>query len=183
MGTANEEVTVAGTGDVWIADVGTDFPADIDTPVDEGDWFKLGYVAENGVELTIGRTTKDINAWNADDPIRIIQRGKPKSAKFTMQQLNSETLLLAAGGGTYEDGVYTEDEDTPAPEKAYIFEARDGDETVRFMFARGQITDDVSFKLVSEDPINFPVTVRFLKADEGPSLTVQGVDEPTNEET
>lgn len=180
MAPTSEEVIVAGTGGVYMGDVGSEWPADIDTPIDEDVFLNLGYIDEDGAAITVGRTTKDINAWNADDPIRILQRGKPKSAKFTMQQLNSETLLLAVGGGDYTDGVYTEEDDTPAPEKAFIFEAVDGDKVVRFMFARGQVTDDVTFSLVSEDPINFPVTVRFLKPDTGSSLTIQGVDEPVD---
>lgn len=170
-GTDASELVVAGTGSLWVAPVGTSFPAEItDTPA-LPDWTALGYTDEDGVEFSFDRSSKDIPGWQSQEALRSIITSIPKQFSCKLMQWNADTLLLAMGGGTITEpsagtALYEPPEPSYVDERAVIIEGVDGDNTVRFFFRRCTIAEALEFSFVREDPTMLPVTMKVLASDD-----------------
>lgn len=167
------EVVVAGTGHVWRATVGTAFPANISTAVDETLWAELGYTTPDGVKLSFGRDVQEVFGWQSRNPLRIITKEQPRTIMCSFLQFNQNTWLTANGGGTWTTptaGNYLYQPPAPDYEDtfAYIVEASDGTaHKYRFCFRKVENMAGVDFDLKRTDALMLPVTVKVLEADGG----------------
>lgn len=164
------EVVVAGTGAIYRAPVGTDFPASISDAVDEAAWFDLGYASEEGAKFSFARESNKLGAWQSFDPIRTIVTSVPKSIATELLQWNGETLKTALGGGTITEPETGEFEFEPADpgdvdEFALIVEGTDGDKHYRFCYRKSAVEDPVEFDFVRSDAAKLPVKFTVLAAD------------------
>lgn len=171
MSLESSEVAVGATGHIWRAPVGTAFPTNISTAVNESLWTELGYTTEEGVRFTFGRETNEVGAWQSYDPVRIISTKIPKEIAHDFLQFNQNTWATAMGGGTWT-GTSPNFEYTPPAESyvdqfAEIIEFTDGDSSYRFCYRKVQNMSGVEFSLTRENPVVLPVTVKVLAADGG----------------
>lgn len=167
-----EEIVVAGNGHLWRAPVGTAFPVNIDTAVDETLWAELGFTSEAGPRFTFGRETTSIKGWQSRDPLRIITTATPRSIKADLMQLNQYTFNTAMGGGTWSTqsaGLYKWT--PPAPEFvdefALIVELIDGAEKVRFCYRKVYNQSATEIAAVNNAALMLPVDFAVLTADGG----------------
>jgi hypothetical protein len=183
MANDSTEVRVYGDGGVYVADVGTEFPASISEAIDLDDWTNLGFLTEEGPRFSFGRETTDLLAWQSMDPIRVLTTAAPKTIAFDLMQSNRHTLEMALGGGTITEPSPGEFEFEPADpsdiyERALIVEMVDGAFTYRFCYRKVTQDGAVEFAGVRTDSTNFAVTMKVLAADAGEKpYLVQSDDE------
>lgn len=175
-------VRVALAGRIWAADEGTTVPADIDTPPGVG-YTDLGFTNEDGVVFTIGRDTQDIAGWPSRDPLRRLVTAEPKTAAFTLRQLDRETWVNSLGGTLTESGVGTglwrwEPDEGDIPTKVILVEFEDGDLKYRFGFRRAQNLAAVEFSLVNNDAVNLPNEWSALAVGGGVKSWFMDTDDP-----
>lgn len=182
MANESSEVRAYGDGSLYVADVGTAFPATIDAVVDTGDWSELGFLTEDGVTPEFGQETKDVGAWQSGDPVRILLTKKPKSVAFNMLQTNRDTLALALGGGDFTTSgtgwQFEPADESFLDQRALIVEARDGDYTYRIMYRKAQREGAVKFDFKRTDATAFSITMRILAADGGLKPFLIQTDDP-----
>lgn len=166
------DIRVAGVASIFLAPLGTAFPAWEVAPADP--WVDLGYVTPDGITANYGREVTEIYAMQAADPVRIISTRMPKTIAFSMMQQGRDQLILALGGGTYaleaaETDVYryTPPDPSTIDEREMLVEMIDGLYTYRWEYKRVMNREGVEQKLLREDSANFPVTMGILiPADE-----------------
>lgn len=165
------EVAVGGDGNVWRAPVGTAFPTNISTAVNEILWTELGYLTEEGVRFNFGRETNEIGAWQSFDPVRVVVTEVPKEISHDLRQLNQNTWATAMGGGTWAGSAPNYEYTPPLPsfidEFSEIVEFRDGDEKYRFCFHRVIVSSPLEFNTVRDDALTLPVTIQVLAPPSG----------------
>lgn len=166
------ELAVAGTGHIWRGVVGTAFPTDISTAVDETLWTELGFTSTDGVKFSFGRDVQEIFGWQSRSPLRIITKEQPRTIAASFLQFNQNTWVTAMGGGTWSTpsaGKYLYQPPAADYEDvfAYIVEASDGSSKYRWCFRKVQNMSGVDFNLTRTDVITLPVTVKVLEADGG----------------
>jgi hypothetical protein len=168
------EIVVAGMQRIYVGPVGSDLPDSIE---DEPDGFyDLGYTTEDGLAVSFGKDTDDLQSSQSLDPVRKLVTAAPKTVTASLRQFNAETLTLALGGGTVDgdDDAWTFE---PAPpsfidERALIIEGEDGDVKLRIMYARAMVSEAVEFTLVNTAGLVFPLTFAILASV--PPFLVQG---------
>jgi hypothetical protein len=103
-----DQVLVGAFGNIFVADAGTALPANYTAAVAaiaaETTFKSLGYVDENGISFTSGKTQTDIPSWQTADPIRTILTGRTGSFTAALMQINESTLPFALGGGAWTQG-------------------------------------------------------------------------------
>lgn len=161
------DIRVAGQAFIYLAPLGTAFPAWEVAPADP--WVDLGYVTPDGITATYGREVTEIYAMQSADPVRVIATKTPKTIAFDMMQQGRDQLLLAMGGGAYalealETDVYryTPPDASVIDERAMLVEMIDGTNIYRWEYKRVQNREGVEEKLVREDAATFPVTMQIL---------------------
>lgn len=177
------EVVVAGTGRVYVAPVGTPFPASIAEPIDPDDWEDVGYCTPEGATFNFGREINRVMAWQSFDPVRMVVTAVPKTVGFQLLQWNQATLKLALGGGTvnaYEGGEYEYEpaDESFVDERALIVTGEDGDRSYRFCFRKAINEAGVEFDFVRENPSQLPISMVVLAADGGLKPYVIQTDDP-----
>ncbi len=170
MSLETEEITVPLTGHIWRGVVGTAFPTNISTAVNETLWTELGYTTEAGPRFKFGRETKAIKGWQSRDVLRMLVTSKPKSIAFDLLQLNQNTFNTAMGGGTWTEPTagnykYVPPLDEYVDEFALIVEFSDGADDVRFCYRKVFNQTPAEFTLKADDAITLPVDCMVLQAD------------------
>lgn len=170
------DIRVAGDAKIWLAPLGTAFPA-WDVAPGTG-WVELGYVTPDGVTFNFGREVTEIFAMQSAEPVRVVNTRTPRTVAFSMMQQGREQLILALGGGTVADEAgatgafrFTPPDASVVDERAMLIEMIDGVHTYRWEMPRVQNREGVEEKLMREDSANFPVTMQILvPSDGGPSF-------------
>lgn len=184
MALESSELVVTGTGHIYVAPVGTAFPASIDAVVSHNvGWIDLGYATEEGARFSFGREINEAFGWQSADPLRLISTRRPKSVAFDLMQWNQHTVQLALGGGTVTEPVsgqyeYAPPADSYIDERALIVEGTDGDYTYRFCYRKAFNQATVEFAFVRENPVVFPIDMKILAADGGLSPYIVQTDDP-----
>jgi len=93
-----DQILVGSNGAVWVAPTGTALPTDVDGALNAA--FKsLGYLSPQGPEISNGKTTNDIRAWQSFDPIATRVTEATLQVNFELMEWDSKTITLAFGGG------------------------------------------------------------------------------------
>lgn len=165
MANESDEVRAYGDGSLYVAPVGTAFPADAEEAI-TGDWTQLGFVTDDGVVPEFGQETTDVPAWQSADPVRILLTKKPKKIDFSLLQVNLDTLSLALGGGEVTaagDGWKFEPADESfLDQRALILEGIDGDLVYRICYRKAQKEGAVTFPLSRTKASEFKISMRIL---------------------
>lgn len=157
----SDNVVVAGTGDVYVAPEGTALPADLAALI--APWANLGYIGEDGATFTMSRDQEDVNAWQSQDPVRVLVTNEPKTVEFELLEFGSpDAVQLALRGGTITvaAGVATLAPPVAGSQdvRAMVIEAEDDGATFRFCYSRVALSDDVELQLVKSDATRLPLT-------------------------
>jgi hypothetical protein len=165
------EVRVAGTGRVLVAKVGTAMPP-IGTDFPAADWKDLGYTSTDGVKFTKKDKVEGVDVWQSLSSVRYVYSDREMTLKFTLMQVNEDTLPFFFGGGQVKAasaGLYTYDiAASPQPdERALAVEFRDGSAiTYRFLVPRGMVTETDDLSLTRTAAVKLGVTFSCMAVDD-----------------
>lgn len=167
------EAVVAGSGHIYVAPEGTSLPDDLAALA--APWIELGYTTEDGVTFNLARSTSDINAWQAADPIRIVETSRAITVAAVLRQFaNPDNLDAAFGGGEFTPGPTVGTYVLPGAGentvRVLVVDAIDGDDTVRFVYDRVQQMADVQSQLQRGDTVNLPLEYKVLAGAELPTI-------------
>lgn len=164
------QVRVAGTGELFIAPVGTAAPTNTSTSLNVA--FKgLGYTQEDGV--TIGRSTDrtEITAWQSTAPVRYIYNNAGLTIATAMLQSNDDVANLWWGGGSFATNTTEFKSDLPTVptgvQRAVVVEWTDGSVKNRLYVPKAEVTDTGDVTLGRTAATAFQITFTALAPDAG----------------
>lgn len=167
------QVRVAGTGELFLAPVGTALPAAADTALNIA-FNGYGYTTDDGVTLGKSIDRDGVKAWQSATPVRNIITGQELTVAATFLQSNKDILKLWLGSGDFaSDGAtgFRADVavDPVGQQFAMVLEWHDGAIVSRLVAAKVEVTDtgDVT---VAREAQQFPVTFSALPPDSGTVL-------------
>ena len=165
------EIIVAGSGEVYVAAVGTALPTTATETLNAA-FVGLGYHTEDGVSISVSPTVEEFMAWQSRQAIRREMTAQEIQVSFSLQQWNEETLPLAFGGGAISSvsGGYRYDFPTDTAslvEKAMIVDCVDGSENHRFVFTRGTVVEAVETQFSRGATALLPITFKVLGPEAG----------------
>lgn len=143
------------TGAVAVAPEGTALPTDASTAL-PSTWDDSGYVSEDGLSVTITRTTEPIRDWSKAAVRNLLTEfaGQIAAAFLQVDQFAAERMF-GASNVTVTAATTTKGElikinigaELP-PIEAWCFSMKDGDARIRVLVPRGQMTDvnQIDFK-------------------------------------
>jgi hypothetical protein len=167
------ELVVGGTGEAYVAPVGSTLPAKKPTDALDAAFFGLGYHTEDGASFSVTPDISEIGAWQSRQPIRRDLNGQDIMVSFVLQQWNEESVCLAFGGGEItevESGIFRydfPDESDVLDERALVLDVADGDDNLRFVFPRGNVTEAVETQFKRSEPAVLPITFKVLSPTDG----------------
>lgn len=166
-----DETVIAANGRVLVAPVGTAAPADV-TAAFSGTWVELGYINDDGVNPSFGKTILAVMAWQSQNPIRRKITGRDETLAFTMKQWNKFNLIFAFGGGAVTvvsagEYRYAPPDPEDLDERALAIEWEDGTKKYRLIVVRGMVSDNVQTQLQRGAESGLPVTFGINGADSG----------------
>ena len=165
------EAVVAGSGDLYIAPVGTTLPETMDDALDPA-FVKLGLVSEDGLTFSGAPSIEEFFAWQKRDPIRREMTQHEKTITFALEQWNGVNFALAFGGGEVTEvstGQYRYDfldDEAQLAEHAFVGDFSDGDKHFRLVGARGTVNDTTEVQLTRSQLGLLPVAFKILAPDE-----------------
>ena len=136
------------TGAVFVAAVGTTAPTDATTTLG-GSWTDGGYVDENGISITVNRSTTPIRDWSKSAVRNILSEfGGSIAVNFLQVDEFSANRVFGASNVSVTAATTTAGElikvsigsELP-PVEAWCFNMKDGDARIRVYIPNGQITD------------------------------------------
>ena len=178
------QVRVPGTGELFVADVGTEAPADTTTALDPA-WTGLGYTNEDGVTLSRSLEREPVNAWQSLTPLRYIYNAATLGISAAMLQSNAEVAGLWWGGGDFaetalDSGVFKADMPVipEGTEKAVLLEFKDDDITARIWVAKMDLAETGDVTLNRQGATAFQLTFNALAPDSGTVMATWLTDDP-----
>jgi hypothetical protein len=167
MANSVSNVVAGSTGGVLIAPLGTALPTAASTPLNAS--FKAaGYIGDDGVQETIGRSTDPVNAWGGD-LVKVLQSSFEVSYQFTfIESLNSDVLKAVFGDSNVTSTPASSTSGTlqaiavnsaTLPHKEFVFEIRDGAAKIRVVLPNGQVTEVGDVTYSDSGVVGYQVTV------------------------
>ena len=181
-----DELVIAGSGDLYFAPYGTVLP-DEDTAVDaalNGAFVKAGYVSEDGLTFGFNPTVEEFFAWQSRSPVRREMTGTEYMLGFTLEQWNSDNIILAFGGGSAAingaGDVLVEflQQTDQLDEVSAVCDWNDGTKKYRLVVARATISDSVEVQLQRNELAMLPVNLRTLDPGENEREMYLITDDP-----
>lgn len=136
------------TGAVFVAEVGVTAPTDATTALPSGDWEDGGYVDENGLVLTVNRSTTPIRDWSKANVRNLLSEFSGSIAigflqvdSFSVERVFGEdNVTVTAATTTKGEQIKVAIGSSLPPIEAWCFNMKDGDARIRVFVPRGQIT-------------------------------------------
>lgn len=136
------------TGAVFVAAVGATAPTDAKTALG-GSWTDGGYVDENGISITVNRSTTPIRDWSKAAVRNILSEFDVFIAvnflqvdEFSAQRVfGSSNVTKTAATTTKGELIKVSIGAQLPPIEAWCFNMKDGDARIRVYIPKGQITD------------------------------------------
>lgn len=159
MALNSANVRVAVTGALSVAPVGTTAPADSVAALNAA--FKdLGYVSDDGVTETRGRSTNTIRGWQNADVVREVVTESDFKLQATLIETKKETVELFYGSTVSGvDGSVLVKPSVTGGRKAFVLDVVDGTELIRIYIPQGEVTEVGDTVYASGEPIGFEVTI------------------------
>lgn len=120
-----------------------------------------GYIGEDGVTMTIDRSTEDIFAWGGAK-VRVITTEHSVQLAWSFLEVNTASLGLVFGTdnvSTVGDETTVKLNGTVLPHFALVIAAADGDVAVLITAADAQVAEQEDVVFVHSAPTEFGVTV------------------------
>lgn len=170
---ANSVVIPDALSNLYLAPVGTAFPADASTAPAVA-WVNAGYL-KDPPDQSRDITTNDVTMWNSDDPIATRVTEDVTELTIVFGQTTELTVPMYLGDGTWSVPSGVNARFIPAagstfPEKAVMVEITDGVKVVRFQWARMGVTKVDKLTMDKADAMTYAVTLKKLKPASGNSF-------------
>lgn len=161
------EVRVGADAQIYVAPFGTAQPSSVTTALNAAFSSALGYVSEDGIGITDGKTITNIGAMQSFYPVRQIVTGKEFDVVFTLLQINRDTFELAFGGGTWTDqgsGKTKYSPPSPSTLAEYVLVAdwQDGTISNRLVVPHCTGVDPVTMQLARSSAVDLAVKLGLL---------------------
>lgn len=157
-----DNVRVGTTGKIYVAPKGTTAPTDLVAAWAAG-WVDLGYMSDDGCEMTYSTETEDINVWQSLSPVRKILTGVDLTLAFTAMEFKKHVveLFFPSSSIITSGGVSTLSiPSAPDPdERAFGLEWEDGDSVNRLIISRGEVTERGSLTTSKGAAVGLQMTV------------------------
>lgn len=166
------QVRIPGTGELFVADVGTAAPADVTTSL-TASWTGLGYTQEDGVTLSRSLDREEVTAWQSLTPLRYIYNAANLGVAAAMLQSNADIAGLWWGGDFAEtaidSGVAKADMPTipEGTEKAVLVEFVDDTIVSRIWVARMDLAETGDINLNRQGATAFQMSFSAMAPDTG----------------
>ena len=136
------------TGAVFVADVGVTPPTDATTALPSSSWEDGGYVDENGLVLTVNRSTTPIRDWSKANVRNLLSEFSGSIAigflqvdGFSAERVfGADNVTVTAATTTNGEQIKVNIGSSLPPIEAWCFNMKDGDARIRVFVPRGQIT-------------------------------------------
>ena len=118
----------------------------------------LGYISEDGVEVTPERKTDDIKAWQNGKIVRTVVTEAKTMYKFTLIETTKASIEFAFGTTVTQvvaEGTYTADPSATGGRKSFIFDVIDGANIRREYLAEGELTSLGAVKFAGGEAIAY----------------------------
>jgi len=179
------QVRVAGTGELFLAPVGTALPTAASAELG-AEFDGYGFTTEDGVTLSKSVEREGIPAWQSTTPVRYLITGQELTIGCTFLQSNEDILKLWLGSGDFaaDDGVapdngYRADVsiDPVGVQFAAVLEWKDGSIVSRLVVAKVEVTETGDVTLARQ-ATQFPVTFGAIAPDSGDVLATWLTTDP-----
>lgn len=139
-----------------------------------------GYVSEDGLELTIDRSTNDIKDWSGVVVKKILETFSGE-LKWTQLETNEQSLKNFAGESNVTVTAATSSTGTRTtvkikadelPHKSWYFRMKDGGTKILIFVPDGQVTSTDTITFSATDAIKWPVTLSCYPDSSGNSIYI-----------
>jgi hypothetical protein len=164
-----EDLVVAANGHVYVAPTSATLPTDESESLDS-DFVDLGYLTEAGVTVSPSMSITSVQPWQSFYSIRELVTAREMNVSMELLQFNSETTILAFGGGTVtEESTGHFKMVPPSPEtidkRAAVIDWQDGEKTYRLVIPVCMVSEGGEFSLSRTAPATLSVTLKALGVD------------------
>lgn len=170
MSQNSKEILIAPGADVFVAEVGTEFPDDPTAEVAE-DFTELGYISQDGAKFNYNITVGEVKAAQKKQAVRRFVQDEEVLAGFSLEQFNSTNWGLAFGGGAFVEskpGIFTYEfpgGDDALNEKALLMRWKDGERNFQLGIERGNVTEGVEVGLKPSEGALIPISFKALAGE------------------
>ena len=157
-----------GTGGILAAPLGSTVPADAAAEV-PAPFAPGGYVGEDGLTMTVARSSEKIRAWGGDT-VRVVQTEHDCTFTFTFLETNEFSAQAVFGDDNVEatgSALAIKINSDPLPHKAWVFDMKDGDKKIRVVVPDGQITETGETTFVHSNATGHEVTLEAFPDEDG----------------
>jgi hypothetical protein len=139
-----------------------------------------GYVSEDGLELTVDRSTNDIKDWSGTVVKKILETFSGE-LKWTQLETNAQSLKNFAGESNVTVTAATSSTGTRTtvkikadelPHKSWYFKMKDGNAKILIFVPDGQVTSTDTITFSATDAIKWPVTLSCYPDKSGNSIYI-----------
>lgn len=167
------ETIIAGSGQVYIAAVGSTAPTSEVSSLSASTWFGLGYHTEDGVSVNQSPEVVRHKAWQTRADVRRTRESDTFQVTFALEQWNEQSVPLAFGGGTVSEPSSEKFKYVPPTagaaenEKALVCDVVDGSTTLRFYIPKGTVVEGVESQFTRSTMGVLPITFEAMEPDDG----------------
>lgn len=168
-----DETVIGGTGQVYVADVGTALPTAEDGALSATTYKGLGYHSEDGVSVNQSVDIQRFGAWQTKRDIRRERGDEAFQLTFSLLQWDENTVPLAFGGGSISEpsgGTYKFTPPSVADaiqDKTLVADVIDGANILRFVVPKGNVVEAVDSQFTRTAMGMLPITFEALEPDDG----------------
>lgn len=172
MALAAGKVRVFGTGELFVAPVGSTLPTTASGALDTA-FVGLGYNSEDGVTLSRDVSIEDIPAWQSVTPVRRVASETTFSlaATFLQSDVNVVALFLGLGAFTGTTDFIADGSTVQGvTERAVVLNFADGTIDYRLVIPRAEVTSDGEVNINRTDAAGYPLTFTALAPLSGTTM-------------
>lgn len=168
------------TGAVAVADTGVTPPTDAGSVLPPANWDEGGYVSEDGISLTVTRSTTPIRDWSKSVVRNLLTEfGGAIVCNFLQVDEFAAKCMFGEGNVTVTAATQTHGAQMKVgigaelpPIKAFCFSMKDGNSRVRVFVPRGQFTDVNQIDFKPDAGLTFGGTIQTYDDGTGNSVYV-----------
>ena len=172
---ASAEFNYGGSGELFLAPVGTAMPTDEDTALNAL-FLGLGYTTEDGATIQPSVEMNEVRSWQSAYPTDRRVNTRDLTVAATLQQVNKVTFQANFGGGTWATGTGTHTYTPPAEAdidyKALIVEWKDGTDITRLLIPKVLVSEAGALQIQRATPSEVALTWGLITTGVGNPYTV-----------
>jgi hypothetical protein len=175
VATDSGQFNYGGSGEVYLAPVGTAMPA-AETEALNALFLGLGYTTEDGVTIQPSVEMNEVRSWQSGYPTDRRVNTRDLTIQATLQQLNKDTFKANFGGGTWATATGTHTYTPPAEAdidyKALIVHWADGVDITRLLVPKVLVSEQGSLQIQRATPSEMGITWGLITTGVGNPYTV-----------